>query len=807
MLLYTCLLLTFISLITCYLFYHLLFNDKVILYIHGNNLNNNKFFINLLFLRKVILFYLDKLTIHFIFNKILPPHAKHVEEHPIKEAEVYRIKPFDITTTSTSTGIDNNTTTVVDNTIDKAVDNNTTTTTINGKKKDFILLSPMDGPIPAPFSLLVVNGIIEKEYLLLAMKYLLTQYPILGSNLKLIDPIKQENELTEFLKNKFLTKMEKDIILLRKEANKNIELFTFGNANLEISFLNDDKLDLHTNITKELQKKLNNKKTSTTVDNNTTTPIDNSCDNSCDNNTCDNNEPFLLTSDKLGFGSELFNLLGSFSVGPPRFVHPPNEYTNEPLCRWQFTYLQKCKKTLISIYASHSLIDATTAFHILKNISNNVSIIRNYFKKKKNSTIASKNGKQLTVENFNEMNELELHHSLLKELPNLERLNNFHHLENILKMTRKEKEKYSSYFYPQTKFSYFKTFYNILHEKFQTTILQKFNKNQKKQQKKLIETELIVTKKRIDELKILLLQEFLQNHPEKEEEIKKVNITSNDILCAILWKSLAMGDKHINRFQPTTRLILRFIVDYRERFPNVKFSFIGNAATGVHLSMKKSDLLKVNLSDVIYRIKTSMYMKGNNPKYWDGFLKELTMRYFDPYQVDYGLPLHEEDDNLISVSNWSRVDLNQLHFNACSSNQLHVNTHVVNNVNSNVNNKLSVVDDSVSCTTTPNTPTSLSPEAIKMDSVVDNCNNILNRDSGNLIIENNSNVVNNDNNNENEEEEEEFGRTTCMSCMRMFKSHLVVIQPTHDKMNFRIALAMYEDELEYIKKELQCQSI
>jgi len=301
-------------------------------------------------------------------------------------------------------------------------------------------------------------------------------------------------------------------------------------------------------------------------------------------------EEGIMTASEL---SKHMDVLGQFTVTGPLRVTCPNEI--DVLTRLQVTHLNKARKTALSLSIEHIVADASS-----------VSMFMGLF----GDALSGKKDGQI--------------------LPRQDALPLFKH---VYSMNSERIDDFTySYFDPTASFSFFRC--------------QCFNyfESKLKINGKIIAKEVTIGRKQLDDLKNRVVNE--------NELLKNEIVSSNDILCAIMWKSVAVGDAKLNRFSNDKLIIQRSVASFRDRCSFVSSNYFGNAFGIIFNSMTKKQLLQSKISDLVLFMKQTTKKTVSNPQFWEDKIEEMVQRYFDPYQIDYGFPAFEGNDNYMGVTNW-----------------------------------------------------------------------------------------------------------------------------------------------------------
>ncbi|KAF0973763.1 hypothetical protein FDP41_007150 [Naegleria fowleri] len=322
-----------------------------------------------------------------------------------------------------------------------------------------------------------------------------------------------------------------------------------------------------------------------------------------DDDTIQTNETGLLSATEL---AKHLAILGSFMTsGPVKVVH---SNPSEPLTRFQVTYLRKSNKTALSLFMDYAVGDAAAVSMIIKLLGDEMSSLRNDPVSSNNSNKSQKENKELPIQNSTAF---------------------FKYVYN------REEEKIDdfaySYYDPTACYSFYRA------------EIVKHLENNNKNTSKIIAKEVTVTKRQLDLLKKKIIAE--------NRELDGVKLTSNEILSAILLKTLAVGDKQ-NRFHNEKLLTLRYLATCRERCEFIDSNYFGNAFGVIFNSRTKKQLLDAKISDIVLYLKQVAQRTVDHHVYWEGKIEEMCQRYFDPLQVDFGFPAFEGNDNYMGITNW-----------------------------------------------------------------------------------------------------------------------------------------------------------
>ncbi|KAG2378433.1 hypothetical protein C9374_008072 [Naegleria lovaniensis] len=314
-----------------------------------------------------------------------------------------------------------------------------------------------------------------------------------------------------------------------------------------------------------------------------------------DDDTIQTNETGLLSATEL---AKHLSILGSFmTIGPVKVVHSE---ASEPLTRFQVTYLRKSNKTALTLFMDHAVGDAASVSMVMKLLGDEMS--------SRNAQSQAEKKKELPIQNAT---------SFFKYVYNREdeKIDDFAY----------------SYYDPTACYSFFRA------------EVVKYLENMKKNNSKIISKEVTVTKRQLDQLKKRVTSE--------NKELEGAKLTSNEILSAILLKSLAIGDKQ-NRFRNEKLLTLRYVATCRERCDFIASNYFGNAFGFIFNSRTKKQLSEAKISDIVLYLKQVALRTVDHHSYWEGKIEEMCQRYFDPLQVDFGFPAFEGNDNYMGITNW-----------------------------------------------------------------------------------------------------------------------------------------------------------
>ncbi|KAL9645192.1 hypothetical protein ABK040_002393 [Willaertia magna] len=164
---------------------------------------------------------------------------------------------------------------------------------------------------------------------------------------------------------------------------------------------------------------------------------------------------------------------------------------------------------------------------------------------------------------------------------------------------------------------------------------------------------IINKKQKIISNEIEITKEFLFKKKENLQKKLQNNefISTNDMICALLWKCMAIGMD----VKDTTILRLRIIVDLRERYSKLTNNLFANALTSCYVGLTRKELLEMSILEISQYIRKEIerYTKGDSG---EQYIKEMNKRYFDNLMLDYGFPKIEDPSTCLVITNWSKIN-------------------------------------------------------------------------------------------------------------------------------------------------------
>ncbi|KAG2389335.1 hypothetical protein C9374_013895 [Naegleria lovaniensis] len=140
---------------------------------------------------------------------------------------------------------------------------------------------------------------------------------------------------------------------------------------------------------------------------------------------------------------------------------------------------------------------------------------------------------------------------------------------------------------------------------------------------------------------------------EKQQDTSNLVISTNDIICGILFKLMALSDPSLSN---ETILSFRFVANFAPKYPpyNKKgFHFVGNSLMAIWIHKTKQELLDMTLNECICMIRQHVLVQYTEENARQ-FIKESSRAYFDEGKSDFYKPIIQNVRTTFSLTNWCK---------------------------------------------------------------------------------------------------------------------------------------------------------